>query len=78
MRNPDPEGAEPFRRMATLLYCEAAQNLAAVIAHLPEAHRGEYAYVVGCQIAEMEVALAEAKQALLTFAAMRSNAHGEA
>lgn len=78
MRNPDPAAAEPYRRLATLLYCEAAQNLASVIAHLPEAHRGDYGYVVGCQIAEMEVALEKAKEALLVFAAMHSSPHGEA
>jgi hypothetical protein len=78
VKNPDPERTEPFRRLALLLYLEASQNLAAVIAHIPEAHRGEYAYVVGCQIAEMEAALAEAKEALLTFAAMHCRPQGEA
>lgn len=78
MKNMDPNAAEPFRRLATAHYCEAAQHLAAILAHLPQAHRGDAAYVVGCAIAEMEVSLAEAKQALLTFAALNTKTHGEA
>lgn len=78
MKNPDPIAAEPYKRLATAHYCEAAQHLAAILAHLPQANDPEYAYALGCQIADLEASLEEAKAALLIYVAMHSRPQGEA